>query len=485
MADDLTFSEGVGDQRKNSANALATLKLEQIIESSYDSILVTDRSGEVLLANPACARLLNIKLEKLVGSNVKDLIKEGFYNRSTALEAALQRTVVTGLVTTENGMNLMSTSMPLLGETGEVIMVVTNTRDNDVVEKYMAALEEARAKAYRYKTAMEYLNELDMDNKTPTTENPAMQKIITSVEVIAKVDSTVLLLGESGSGKEVFARYIHRQSPRAKEPFIPVNCAAVPRELLEAEFFGYTRGAFTGANTQGKQGFFEIADHGTLFLDEIAELPMPMQSKLLRVLETGEIQRVGSTSVISANVRIVAATNKNLKKMVADNLFREDLYYRLNVIPIIIPPLRERPEDIIALAQKFLNGYNKKYAFKKTFSAATIQAFLNYSWPGNVRELRNVVERLAITSQGSELEFESDWIGATKSVEVIEKTQPPVFNDAETLKTALKKLERQYINQVLGECGGSVSEAAKRLGIHRTMLYRKLQPATTKTWVAK
>ena len=485
MADNLTFSEGVGDQRKKSATTLAALKLEQIIESSYDSILVTDKVGNVLLANPACARLLNIKLEKLVGANVKDLIKSGCYNRSTALEAATQRTVVTGLVTTENGMNLMSTSMPLLGETGEVIMVVTNTRDNDVVEKYMAALEEARAKAYRYKTAMEYLNELDMDSKTPTTENPAMQKIIASVEVIAKVDSTVLLLGESGSGKEVFARYIHRQSPRSQEPFIPVNCAAVPRELLEAEFFGYSRGAFTGANTHGKQGFFEIADHGTLFLDEIAELPMPMQSKLLRVLETGEIQRVGSTSVINTNVRIVAATNKNLKKMVAENLFREDLYYRLNVIPIIIPPLRERPEDIIALAQKFLNGYNKKYSFKKSFSAATIQAFLNYSWPGNVRELRNVVERLAITSQGEELEFESDWIAAAKSAEVIEKKPPLLFSGDETLKNALKKLERQYINQVLDECGGNVSEAAKRLGIHRTMLYRKLQPATTKSWVAK
>ena len=449
----MSSSEEIVNQNHLSAKSLENLKLEQIIKNSYDSILVTDRAGEVLLANPACARLLNIKLEDLMGANVKDLMKNGCYNRSTSMEAATQRAMVTGLVTTQDGTNLMSTSMPLIGDNGEVIMVVTNTRDNDVVEKYMAALEDARAKAYRYKTAMEYLNELEMDSKAPTTENPAMRKIIASVDVIAKVDSTVMLLGESGSGKDVFARYIHRKSLRAKEPFIPVNCAAVPQELLESEFFGYTRGAFTGANPNGKQGFFEIADHGTLFLDEIAELPMPMQSKLLRVLETGEIQRVGSTSVISTNVRIIAATNKNLKNMVSENLFREDLFYRLNVIPINIPPLRDRPEDILPLAQSFLSGYNKKYAFQKSFSAATIQAFLSYNWPGNVRELRNVVERLAITSQGNELEFESDWIAGAKVVEPADARSSERLDVSETLKSALKKMERQYIDQVLDECG--------------------------------
>jgi transcriptional regulator with PAS, ATPase and Fis domain len=285
-----------------------------------------------------------------------------------------------------------------------------------------------------------------------------------------------MLFGESGSGKEVVAKYIHWYSPRAKEPFIPVNCAAVPSELMESEFFGYVSGAFTGANAKGKPGLFEIAHKGTLFLDEIGELPLIMQSKLLRVIETGEVQRLGSTSVFRTDVRLIAATNRDLQAMVTQKLFRHDLYYRLNVIPIFLPPLRERPEDILALAEKFLEEFNRKYGLKKELAPHAVQALLNYNWPGNVRELRNVIERLVVTTTGNHLDFEDDILISkrmliTPSDDIAPQAAAPVYRGA--LKNVLKAVEEEYINRVLAECNGRRGEAAQKLGIHRTVLYRK------------
>ncbi len=449
---------------------LDQLDLDQVIINSYDALFVTDKFGNVLLANPASGRLLGVTTEELVGSNVRDLVKKGVYDRSTTWEAIETRSVVTGLIVSWHGVNVMATSTPLMDENGEITMVITNSRDKDLVDNFLAVLEEERKTADRYKTAVEYLSEGDLDPKATVAESRPMRQIIATSSVIAKTDSTVLLLGESGTGKEVIARYIHRNSLRAKEPFIPVNCAAIPHELLESEFFGYVRGAFTGASPQGKPGLFEIADKGTLFLDEIAELPLTMQSKMLRVLETGEIQRLGGTTMQKTNVRLIAATNRDLKAMMNQELFRNDLYYRLNVIPIYLPPLAERPEDILVLAQKFLEELNRKYALKKKFTARTTQAFLNYSWPGNVRELRNVIERLVITSTGDNLNFEDYSLVSGKT-----SAQSADFQYQGTLKSVLKAVEEEYINQVLAECNGRIGEAAQRLGIHRTMLYRKMK----------
>jgi len=449
---------------------LDQLDLDQVIINSYDALFVTDKFGNVLLANPASGKLLGVTTEELVGSNVKDLVKKGIYDRSTTWEAIETRSVVTGLIVSWHGVNVMATSTPLMDQNGEITMVITNSRDKDLVDNFLAVLEEERKTVNRYKTAVEYLSEGDLDPKATVAESQQMRQIIATSNVIAKTDSTVLLLGESGTGKEVIARHIHRNSLRAQEPFIPVNCAAIPHELLESEFFGYVRGAFTGASAQGKPGLFEIADKGTLFLDEIAELPLAMQSKMLRVLETGEIQRLGGTTLQKTNVRLIAATNRDLKTMVDQELFRSDLYYRLNVIPIYLPPLAERPEDILVLAQKFLEELNRKYALTKKFTSQTTEAFLNYSWPGNVRELRNVIERLVITSPGDQLHFEAHTlVGGETSA----KTADSRYRG--TLKSVIKAVEEEYINQVLSECNGRVGEAARRLGIHRTMLYRKLK----------
>lgn len=459
--------------------SLEQIMLNRIINNSYDGIFVTDRFGNVLLVNPAAVRILQKTSEEIIGANVKTLVKEGVYNRSTTLEAIQKRTTVTGLIKMFSGKVVLSTSIPLIDERGEIILCITNTRDKDLIETYVAALEQEQNKADRYKSAAKYLVEFDSENKLPIAESSLMRQIISQVNIIAKSNSTVLILGESGTGKEVIAKHIHRISPRFKEPFIPVNCAAIPYDLMESEFFGYERGAFSGASSYGKPGFFELADKGTLFLDEIADLPIYMQAKLLRVLETGEVQRLGGTSVRQTHVRLVAATNRDLKSMVYEKLFRNDLYYRLDVISITLPPLRDRPDDIIALSQKFLDEFNKKYGYKKIFSEKTIKDFLQYAWPGNVRELRNVIERLVIISPDNELKFGDESIEVKKEVpkEVVafQETKPSQFQyRGSDLKSVLKSVEEQYINQVIQECNGRLGESAQRLGIHRSMLYRKI-----------
>ncbi len=449
--------------------------LKQVIINSYDAIFVIDGLANVILCNPATGRLLDVNPQELIGKRVNDLVKQGIYDHSIALEALESRSVVTGILKNRHGNPVMCTGTPILDEKGEVVIVVINSRDIELVEKYLEALDKESRKADRYKAAAEYLSERDLKQDIVIARSQRMKDIIEHCTLVAKSDSTVMLFGESGTGKEVMARFIHRNSPRAKEPFITVNCAAIPAELLESEFFGYVSGAFTGANSRGKPGLLEIAHKGTLFLDEIGDLPLAMQSKLLRVIETGEVQRLGSTNIFKTNIRLVGATNKDLQAMVNEELFRSDLYYRLNVIPITLPSLRERPEDILVLAEKFLEEYNRKYALQKTLTPNAISAFLDYSWPGNVRELRNVIERLAVTSIENKLEFEHDSLldpkGYVKDAD--ELPQGSVYKGP--LKSYLKKVEEEYIDQVLAECDGRIGETAGRLGIHRTMLYRKMK----------
>ncbi|WP_449240340.1 sigma-54 interaction domain-containing protein [Desulfoscipio gibsoniae] len=444
-----------------------------IINHSYDAIFVTDGLGNILLANAATEKLLGVNHKGLIGTNVKSLLEKKIYDWSPTLKAIETQSVVTGLLKNPQGTRQIATSTPLLGENGNVAMVITNARDKVIVDKYIEDVKTERAIANRYKAAIEYLSDKELELNSIVAESRQMREIVITGNIIAKTDSTVMLIGESGTGKEVMAKYIHRHSLRCQEPFIPVNCAAIPHELLESEFFGYVRGAFTGASTQGKPGLFEIADKGTLFLDEIGELPLAMQSKLLRVIETGEIQRLGSTAIHRANVRLIAATNRNLRTMISQKLFRNDLYYRLNVIPIHLPALRERPDDILALAQRFLDELNSKYAFKKTLTTQATLKLLEYSWPGNARELRNVIERLVITSPGEDLYLEENCLISSKACPDINKYPEKSMPYKGTLKSVLKAVEERYIRQVLAECNGRVGEAAKRLGIHRTMLYRK------------
>ena len=297
--------------------------------------------------------------------------------------------------------------------------------------------------------------------------SPAMQGVLDLVERVAPTDATLLILGESGTGKEVIAKAVHHASPRAARPFVAVNCGAVPETLLESELFGFTRGAFTGA-VASKLGLFEEAHGGTLLLDEIAEMPAALQVKLLRALQSGEIRRLGATQATTIDVRVIAATNRDLAAMIADGSFREDLFYRLNVIEVRLPPLRERREDIPALAEHFMARAAGKLGREVRLSAEAVERLLRYPWPGNVRELENAVERAAILTRGET---------------VTPDDLPPHVAAALTLgpspalprQTSLADAERSHILTTLERVGRNQSAAAEALGIGRTTLWRKLK----------
>ncbi len=294
-------------------------------------------------------------------------------------------------------------------------------------------------------------------------ESEAMRALMRRAAAIAAADASVVLLGESGSGKEVLARALHANSPRRSRPFVPVNVAALPADLLESEMFGHARGAFTGA-TQLKRGLFEAADGGTLFLDEIGEMPLPLQAKLLRILQDGELRRVGETASFSVSVRIVCATHQDLRRRIADGRFREDLYYRLKVFALTVPPLRERIADILPLAQLFLRKDGHPTG---RFTRTARQALETYAWPGNVRELMNAVKHGAALSGGEDVDLAQLPEELSNSATT---AAPPA-----TELCSLAELERAHVVRVLEACGGRQGEAAQILGIGRTTLWRKMR----------
>ena len=304
-------------------------------------------------------------------------------------------------------------------------------------------------------------------------ESEHIKKILDFIDKVADSDASVLITGENGVGKEVVARLIHLKSPRRSEPFVDINCAAIPETLMESELFGYERGAFTGA-VSSKKGKIEVANKGTLFLDEIAEMPLGLQSKLLRVLQEKVVYRLGSNKGIDVDVRFVFSTNKDLKTQIKEGAFREDLYYRINVIPIHIPPLRERKDDIVPIATYYLGEFSSKYGKKGIeFSDEVKDVFLKYSWPGNVRELKNIVERLVIMSKGGKITI-GDVRDYTSEILVGGYTKDGINFDL-PYKDAKTQFERLYFQRMIEKVGSSITELSKVMGLDRTYLYRKLE----------
>lgn len=458
---------------KKPTTSLTKSDLAQIFDKFPDPIFITDTQGNVLLSNSTAAMTIGISLDQFLKSNVNNLTQKDYYSKSFAMEAVEKKCVVSGLLTTKLNITMLSTSTPIFDENGNVCLVLTTGRPKDLAET--TTNQEHKDLINRRKREIEYLRNSVFEGTMVIAESSAMQQALLMAHRIAQTDSTAILYGESGVGKEVLAKYIHRHSKRSQEAFIAVNCATFPDHLVESELFGYEKGAFTGANNEGKVGLFEAAHNGTLFLDEIAELPLALQSKLLRVLETNEIRRVGSNVDRKTDFRLIAATNRDLQQMTEQGLFRKDLYYRLNVITLQIPPLRERPEDIIALAQKFLADFNKKYDVNIELDSATLDSFQKHNWPGNVRELRNLIERKVICSLQ---DYPPDYLASLAPSISGPLTQNKCFRLlglSGTLKEVMSKVEETYINNVLEACGGRIGEAATQLGIYRTVLYRKLK----------
>ncbi|HEX3012618.1 MAG TPA: sigma 54-interacting transcriptional regulator [Syntrophomonadaceae bacterium] len=441
-------------------------KLEAIIESSFDGILVTDGIGNVLMVNKAYERLTGIKVEEMRGKNMRELLNPEFMPRSAALMVLEEKKPITIPQQTRNGRNIMVTGSPVYNAKGEIDAVITNVRD--ITEIYQLRQELLKAqemeKIYYSKFSAEKV-------KGPIAVSNAMQDIYSLAQKVSPVDVTVLILGESGVGKDVIARYIHEHSQRSNGPLITINCGAIPEQLLESELFGYVGGAFTGANKKGKTGLFEMAKGGTLFLDEIGELGLNLQVKILRAIESGEITRVGAVNPISTDVRILAATNRNLAGMVSRNEFREDLYYRLNVVQIEIPPLREHVEDIGPLSIYFLKGFNRRYNQNKKLIYEVIRELEKYRWPGNIRELKNVIERMVVISSGEYIQL-SDLPWYSKPTR--EDNNRVFVQGVMPVEEAIEQVEKQILANALKEFKTS-RKIASAVGLNQSTVVRKMK----------
>ncbi len=350
--------------------------------------------------------------------------------------------------------------------------MVTNIRDITHFRDFERRLEESRSQLEKYRAEATRLRSEILKEEDAVVRSKAMSRVLDMIKQVAPYPTTVLVTGESGVGKEVVAKLLHRHSGRQDEPFIKVNCGAIPESLIESELFGYEAGAFTGAARKGKPGMLELADNGTLLLDEIGELALDLQVKLLQVIQDQKISRLGGVSSRSVNVRFIAASNRDLVQMVEQKLFREDLFYRLNVVKIDVPPLRERKDDIPALALHFLNTLCEQYKINKAFSTEVVELLVNYSWPGNVRELRNVVERLVVMAPAPTILPEH--LPQEIHLQLRGKHGTVSVSGLAPIKDVVAEVEIQLINRAMNECG-SVRKAAKALQVAHSTLLRKMK----------
>lgn len=461
---------------KLSSQKKTISELEEILEGSFDGILVTDADGKILYVNSSYERVAEIKRKDMEGKYMKDLINPVWMPNSVAYIVAEQKQPVSMRQIVKSGRHIMVTGRPILDKKGEVKKIVINARD--ITEIYELTEELHRSKEVG-KMCMRDFSAMPNDVNEETTPvlaiSEAMRNIINVAERVANYHASVLISGESGVGKEEVAKVIHKSGVRKDKPFITINCGAIPANLLESELFGYEKGAFTGAVQNGKEGLLEAAEGGTVFLDEIGETPLDFQVKLLRFLETKEVRKVGAIESKIIDVRIVAATNRDLPSMVEEGTFREDLYYRLNVVQIDIPPLRERVEDILPLAKLFLNKFNKAYGQEKMFTYELIREMEKYPWAGNVRQLKNVIENMVVISKNEYLQTEDlPWIAGT-----LKNPQKNIIGtvmencDVMSLAEATEAVEKLMLERAK-EKYGTTRRMAKELGVNSSTIVRKM-----------
>ncbi|AHM57202.1 PAS modulated sigma54 specific transcriptional regulator, Fis family [Peptoclostridium acidaminophilum DSM 3953] len=437
-----------------------------IMEATFDEITITDEKGMFLTVSNSCESIFGRPISEVVGKTCYVLEEEGVFSKSVTKMVLENRMKTTMVQDTGGGRRLIVTGIPMFDDDGALSGVINISRDITEVEKLSSQMEEAQHLLGWY--SEELKKRRSVEKSDIVASSASMKKIIETITHIADLDATVLLTGDTGVGKGHIAKAIHNISRRRERPFVQINCGAIPENLLESELFGYEKGAFTGASKDGKKGLFEIAADGTIFLDEIGELPLQLQVKLLTVLEEKAAFRVGGTKPFKVSARIIAATNRDLKSFSDEGRFRSDLYYRLNVMPIHIPALRERPEDILMLAGSFLDKFNEKYGVKKQFSPRAYDAILHHDWPGNTRELENIVERLVITSVGGVID-ESHVLDILPG----ESSFKLMVGDVVPLKQALEEVEERLLLKAL-EKYGSTRKIAQALEIDQSTVVRKL-----------
>jgi PAS domain S-box-containing protein len=459
---DISGIESLSKQLESAQEA--NRELDAMVESLAEGIVVTDGNGIVLRINEAYKRLAGISSEEYTGKHVRTLVDEGYIRGSTS-DVAIERKTTFTNIDIRNNREVLLTSTPIIGDDGRVVKVITVVRDLEDLNSLRNRINNDELIRTQYFEELEQLRR-HQSYRAIITKNPVMRERVETALRLSRVDSNVLILGETGVGKELLAQMIHRASKRSRFPFVRVNCAAVPPPLFESELFGYEGGAFTGAAREGRKGLFELAEDGTLFLDEVGELPLSMQPKILRAIQDREIVRVGGKKPIQLNVRILAATNRNLENMVKENQFREDLYYRLNVIPIMLPPLRERLEDIQPLVDAFLERFNQQFGHQKWIHPDVVKKLKNYGWPGNTRELQNLIERLVVSTREDQITVES----LQRCFPLKENTKG---EKQSCLRAMLENEERRMLEEAW-QIAGSTRKVSAMLGISQSAVVKKL-----------
>ena len=443
-------------------------ELNTILDAIHDDILITDGKGKIQKVSRSFVNVYGIEEDQILGKTVFEMERQGIFKPSVIARVLETNDKVTMRQRNNIGRELVVTALPIRNENGEIIKVVSFTRDLTDFLNLQEQYSELESRIEKYTAEIEELRNKSMELEGVVSKSAKSEEILRTIYRIAPFDANVLLTGESGVGKSMFARLIHKKSKRAEQPFIEINCGAIPENLLESELFGYEGGSFTGANKEGKIGLIELAQNGTLFFDEIVEMPLNLQVKLLNVIQNKTIKRVGGTKDIQVDFRLIAASNKDFRKQIEEKKFREDLFYRLNVITIEILPLRQRREDIIPLALFFIDKYNKEYGLNKSFSKQVFDRIAAYGWPGNIRELENIVERLLLTTE-NQMIVERDLPDYMRK-----KDEPMPGLYSGILTEAVEALEKHMVCNAFEKYRTTVGVAGA-LGISQPTAFRKIQ----------
>jgi len=449
-------------------------QLKLIIESMSDGVYMTDGKGICIASNTAFKKITGIK-EDVVGKHVTYLLNHNIISTAVTPETISTKNRIVKIIRYPSGCEALVTGNPVLDEKGNLLAVVCIVRDLTELNALKNELKSANKLAKHYIETLKNLNgplrNVILDKFV--VRDPKMERVLNLVRQVAVSDATVIIYGESGVGKGMIAELIHEQSPRAQTgKLVKLDCGAIPPNLLESELFGYERGSFTGAHPEGRIGIFELANKGTLFLDEVAEIPLSLQPKLLNVIQDRVISRIGGRRPIPIDIRIICATNRDLESMVSEGSFRSDLFFRLNVVPITVPPLRMRKEDILIITVSCLERFSQKYNRVVSISPEVIDCFLEYEWPGNVRELENIMERLVLLSENGLIKVQDLPEKITSHTSKRNGKSPPDYKDDLELKKAVAATEIKVIQRALFN-NRTLSSAAKELGVDISTLLRK------------
>lgn len=457
---------------------MAEHELKLVMEKSRDNIMITDGSGVILKAGSNCAQIYGRSMQQMLGASIYELEQEQVLKPSVTARVLESGNPIQVMQTTCTGRTVMAEGFPLFDEQGALVRVISFSQD----------LTDLQLLQQEYELLQQKFAQRGFQGVSQTVQvdefcfrSQALMEIYELLQRVAPTDANLLLLGESGVGKTAIAQLCHRISPRRDAPFIEVNCSTIPENLFESEMFGYVPGSFTGASRQGKPGLIEQAHGGTLFLDEVGELPLAMQAKLLKVLQDGQVSRIGSTSPTAIDFRLISATNQNLHDRVTAGQFRLDLYYRLNVMPVMIPALRERPEDIPVLLDHVLARLNQRYQQHKVLDAKARQQLQHYPWQGNVRELENLLERFYVASPGRLIQCDLPEVDGSIPMPAAagplageSLAEAPQGLAGRSLTQALDSYEKQLLMEALEHCS-STYQLAEYLGLSQPTVFRRLR----------